>query len=313
MNALVRPARREVRSRIFDSARWAGYRGRPDDIVIATFPKCGTTWMQRIVSMLLAGSSAPAPVGGAWPDFRLRGPVEPVLEAAEAIPGRRHLKSHLPYDSLPVWEGVKFIHVARDGRDSAMSMHNHMRGFRPEMNAIMDQVSFSDPKFGDAAPPTPEDPAESFRVWLVDGGAWGDPGASFWEVERSYWAARRDANMLLVHFNDLKADLAGEIARIARYLEIELSGAVMDEIVTAARFETMRAQGEALMPGAEMAWVGGAKTFLHKGVNGRWQGAFAEADLATYKAKVAAEFTPALAAWLESGRLAAGDPALSAD
>jgi len=100
-----------------------------------------------------------------------------VLEAAEAIPGRRHLKSHLPYDSLPVWEGVKFIHVARDGRDSAMSMHNHMRGFRPEMNAIMDQVSFSDPKFGDAAPPTPEDPAESFRVWLVDGGAWGDPGA----------------------------------------------------------------------------------------------------------------------------------------
>jgi aryl sulfotransferase len=313
MNALVRPPRREVRSRIFDSARWAGYRARPDDIIIATFPKCGTTWAQRIVSMLLAGSSAPAPVGGAWLDFRLRGPVEPVLEAADATPGRRHLKAHLPYDALPVWEGVKFIHVARDGRDAAMSMHNHMRGFRPEMNAIMDQVSLSDPKFGGAAPPTPEDPAESFREWLVDGGARGDPGASFWEVERSYWAARRDANMLLVHYNDLKADLAGEIARIARYLEIELPGAVMNEIVAAAGFETMRAQGETLMPGAENAWVEGAKTFLHKGVNGRWQAAFADADLAAYKAKIAAEFTPALAAWLESGRLVAGDPALSAD
>jgi aryl sulfotransferase len=313
MNTLVRPARREVRTRIFDSARWGGFKGRPDDIIIATYPKCGTTWTQRIVSMLLAGSPAPAPVAGIWPDFRLRGPVEPVLEAAEANPGRRHFKSHLPYDALPVWQGAKFIHVARDGRDSALSMHNHMRGFRPEMNAIMDQISLGDPKFGDAAPRTPEDPAESFRAWLVDGGAHGDPGASFWEVERSYWAARRDANMLLVHYNDLKADLAGEIARIAGYLEIELPSTVMREIVDAAGFEVMRAQGAALMPGAEMAWTEGAKTFLHKGVNGRWHGLFAEADLAAYRLKTAAEFTPALAAWLENGRLVAGDPAKSVD
>ena len=313
MTELLRPALREVRSRIFDSARWAGYRPRPDDIVIATFPKCGTTWVQRIVSMLLAASAAPAPVRGTWFDFRLRGPVEPMLAEAEATPGRRHLKSHLPYDALPVWEGVKFIHVARDGRDSAMSMHNHLRGFTPQMNAIMDQVSLDDPKFGDAAPRAPEDPAESFHDWLVDGGARGDPGASFWEVERSYWAARRNPNMLLVHFNDLKAELEAEITRIARYLEIELPGAVMGEIVAAANFEAMREQGDALMPGAENAWVDGAKTFLNKGVNGRWQGVFAEADLATYETKVALEFTPALAAWLEGGRLIAGEPALSAD
>ena len=313
MTALVRPPLREVRSRIFDSARWAYYQPRPDDIIIATFPKCGTTWMQRIVSMLLAGGAAPAPVGGPWFDFRLRGPVEPILEEAEAIVGRRHLKSHLPYDSLPVWEGVKFIHVARDGRDSAMSWHNHVRGYTPATNEIIDQVSLGDPKFGDRAPPMPEDPAESFRQWLVDGGAQGDPGASYWDFERSYWAARRDANMLLVHYNDLKADLAGEIARIAGYLEITPPAPVMDQIVAAAGFEAMRAQGEALMPGAEMAWAEGAKTFLHKGVNGRWRGACAEADLAAYQAKAAAEFTPGLAAWLESGRLAAGDPALSPD
>jgi len=313
MTALLRPPLREVRSRIFDSARWEGYRARSGDIIIATFPKCGTTWTQRIVSMLLAASAAPAPVRGSWFDFRLRGPVGPVLEEAEATLGRRHLKSHLPYDALPLWEGVKFIHVARDGRDSALSMHNHMRGFTPQMNAIMDQVSVADPKFGDAAPPTPEDPAESFREWLADGGGRGDPGASFWEVERSYWAARRDANMLLVHYNDMKADLGGEIARIARYLDIELPSDVMGEIVAAADFQAMRDQGDALMPGANVAWVEGAKTFLNKGVNGRWQGVYAEADLATYEAKVAQEFTPALAAWLEKGRLVAGDPALLPD
>ena len=116
--------------------------------------------------------------------------------------------------------------------------------------------------------------------------------------------------MLLVPYNDLKADLAGEVGRIARYLEIELPAPVMDDIVSAARFESMRAQGEALMPGAENTWVEGAKTFLNKGVNGRWQGACAEEDLSAYRAKVAAEFTPGLAAWLEGGRLVAGDPVL---
>jgi aryl sulfotransferase len=307
--ALVRPPLREVRSRIFDSARWAAYAPRADDIVIATFPKCGTTWTQRIVDMLLTGSAAPAPVQVPWFDFRLRGTAEEAAAEAEAIPGRRQLKSHLPYDALPVYEGVKFIHVARDGRDSAMSFHNHLIGFMPIMNEIMDQVSLADPKFGDRVAPTPADPAVFFRDWLVDGGARGDPGASFWEVERSYWAARDDANMLLTHFADMKADLDGEIRRMARFLDIEVPAAAMAEIVAAAEFAVMREQGPQLMPFAENAWDGGAKRFLYKGVNGRWKDVLTAEDLATYEARIKAEFTPALAAWLEHGRLVASEPA----
>ncbi len=310
--ALVRPPLREVRSRIFDSARWALYQPRADDIVIATYPKCGTTWTQRIVGMLIAASAAPAPVHAPWFDFRLRGTAEDTAADAEAMMGRRKLKSHLPYDALPVYEGVKFIHVARDGRDSAMSFHNHLFYFTPMMKEIMDQVSLADPKFGDRRAPTPADPAVYFRDWLDDGGAAGDPGASYWEVERSYWAARGDDNLLLAHYADMKADLAGEIARIARFLEIDLPSATLAEIVAAARFEAMREQGAQLMPGVEIAWQGGAQRFLYKGVNGRWKGVLADEDLATYEAKVTAEFTPALAAWLEHGRLIAGEPARAA-
>jgi aryl sulfotransferase len=302
---------REVRTRIFDSARWVAYQPRADDIVIATFPKCGTTWAQRIVGMLLAGGAAPAPVGAPWFDFRLRGSAEETAAEAEAMTKRRQLKSHLPYDALPVYEGVKFIHVARDGRDSAMSFHNHLIGFVPMMNVIMDQVSLADPKFGDRSAPTPADPAVFFREWLADGGARGDPGASYWEVERSYWAARHDANMLLAHYADMKADLGGEIGRIARFLEIDLPEATMAKIVAAAEFETMREQGAQLMPFAENAWDGGARRFLYKGVNGRWKDVLTAQDLAAYEAKVKAEFSPALAAWLEHGRLVAGEPALA--
>jgi aryl sulfotransferase len=109
----------------------------------------------------------------------------------------------------------------------------------------------------------------------------------------------------------MKADLDGEIRRMARFLEIELPAATMAQIVAAAEFEVMREQGAQLMPFAQNAWDGGAQRFLYKGVNGRWKDVLTAQDLAAYEAKVKAEFSPALAAWLEHGRLVAGEPALA--
>ena len=115
---LIRAATRPVRSRIFDSAGWDEFQLRGDDIVISTYPKCGTTWMQRIVGMLVFGSAEPFPVQDAspWPDFRLI-PPEAILQLGAGQGHRRFLKSHLPFDALPFYQGVKYIHVARDGRD----------------------------------------------------------------------------------------------------------------------------------------------------------------------------------------------------
>jgi len=58
----VQPARRDYRTWTIDSRRWEHYRPRFDDIVIATYPKCGTTWMQRIVGLLVFQTSEARPM-----------------------------------------------------------------------------------------------------------------------------------------------------------------------------------------------------------------------------------------------------------
>jgi aryl sulfotransferase len=44
---------RELRSHHFDSTIWNDFRFRTDDIILATYAKSGTTWVQQIVAQLL--------------------------------------------------------------------------------------------------------------------------------------------------------------------------------------------------------------------------------------------------------------------
>ena len=309
---LIRPATHHVRSRVFDSAEWDEFTVRPDDIVISTYPKCGTTWTQRIVGMLVFGSADPFPVQDTspWPDFRVPPPGAMHALAASQT-HRRFLKSHLPFDSLPHYEGVKYIHVARDGRDAAMSFFNHKSNYTPGTVERFREISREDPKFGDEDFPfVPQgDAAQHFHDWLE---GWeddqGDPHAGYFPFERSFWEARHEPDVLLVHFNDLKADRGAEMRRIAKFLDIEIAEDIWPAIIEAAGFDAMKKKSAELLPGADGIWHGGGKTFLHKGTNNRWREVYRAEDLAEYDRRVAREFTPALAAWCEGGRLVAGDP-----
>lgn len=307
MPKLIRAPLRDVRSRCFDSTRWAGFEVRADDIVIATYPKCGTTWTQRIVGMLVFGSAEPfgIPDVSPWPDFRAT-PFEMTVEVAQNQQHRRFLKSHVSYDSLPIYEGVKFIHVARDGRDSAMSFHNHKLNYAEETLARMDEISLADPKFGTPLPRVEADPAKHFHDWVAGSeDHLGDESGGFFHMENSYWAERDNPNVLLVHYADMKKDLGGEMRRIAKFLDIEIDEALWPSLIEAASFDSMKNNAEVLMPNANRAWKGGGNTFLHKGINGRWQGLFEKKDLDAYDVKVKKHFTPELAQWLEHGRLGA--------
>jgi aryl sulfotransferase len=315
----VQAPTREYHTDTMDSGRWAGYAPRADDIIVATYPKCGTTWTQRIVDLLIFQSPAPRQFSAAspWLDCVMFAPIEANLATIEAQTHRRYVKSHMPLDALPVYEGVKVIHTARDGRDSCLSMHNHMLGFAPVMGARLAAEAAAKGESPPARLQVPEHPRDFFLGWMAraEAGAPADPAGElpYCEFETTYWAKRREPWLLMVHFNDLKADLEGEMRRIADFLGIATPTPLLAELAEAARFETMKRQGEEMLPQLRMAFDHGADRFINKGSNGRWKDFLTAEDIARYEALVGRRLSPALAAWLEGGRLAAGDPRASAD
>ncbi len=275
--------------------------------------------MQQIVSSLVFQDAAARalPIVSPWIDARFRGTMADAHRLLAAQTQRRFPKSHLPVDGLPLYDEVRYIHVARDGRDALMSMHNHFTHFSSAQLESFDRTGLEDPAIARVYPRCPADPAEYFRLWIstpvITGQTEGTPSPSFFDLEAGYWAERRRPNFLMVHYSDLRDDLDAEMRRITAFLGIEVDPTVWPALVSAASFKEMKAAGDTLMPYARTMFPDGARRFFNKGTNGRWRGVLTDNDLALYNAKVREKFTPGLAAWIEGGRRVSGEPRAMAD
>ena len=70
----------------------------------------------------------------------------------------------------------------------------------------------------------------------------------FFGCERSFWTERYRPNMLMVHYNDMKSDLEGEMRKIAAFLNVDCASELWPQLVEAASFESMQRDGALLMP-----------------------------------------------------------------
>jgi aryl sulfotransferase len=308
--------RAQYRTWMADSRRWDAYRPRAGDIIVATYPKCGTTWMQRIVDLLIFQTPEPRNIGelAPWIDRRLAPPVDALWSALDRQTHRRSMKSHMPFDALPIFDDVRYIHVARDGRDACVSYHNQITRIKPELAQALSKSGLDDETIGKPYPNIPADAAAYFRMWLsegVGGAIDGTPFVSYFDLERTYWAERHRPNLLMVHYRDMKNDLAGEMRRVAEFLDITVPEAVFPSLVEAATFEEMRRTGNQLMPRLLATFEGGTDRFFFKGENDRWRGVLRHEDLATYDRKLKSRVSPDCALWLERGRLGGVDPQAS--
>ena len=326
MPTMVRAPTRALVSPVLDSRRWDAFEPRDGDIVIATFAKVGTTWTQRIVDLLVHQSPEvrPALSMSPWLDATFFNTVEEDLATLKAQTHRRYVKSHLPFDSLPVWDSAKYIHVGRDGRDARLSWQNHMAGTRPEFvqrivsNAIqLAQEGGHGLPSGPPPGPPPEDPRDFLLQWMdmLESAPPDGPGVDphYFDFETTYWRERKRPNLLFVHYDDMIEDLPGEMRRISDFLEIDTPESVMPRLVEAARFATMKVQGDELAPVLKDLFDRGADRFINQGRSGRWREVMRPEDVARYEAIAARKVSPALANWLANGRRTAGDPRDSDD
>jgi len=289
---------------MIDGTRWRVYTHRPDDIVITTSYKAGTTWMQTIVANLLyQDGNFPAPISmmAPWLDMGLP-PLDEISAGLEAQTNRRFIKTHLPLDGIPFFGTAKYIYVGRDGRDVFMSMWNHHNGYSDDLKATTAEISET---LGREFPLDYSDIHALWKDWISHSWyPWESDGFPYWSHlhhVQSWWDFRHLDNIHFVHFADLLADPEKAVRASAGFLGIQIDEALLPGVMERITFGAMKKNFAQIMPEAGEIWAGGGKTFMNKGTNGRWRGVLTEVELAQYDEATKKTMTPECAHWLEHG------------
>lgn len=285
MDAPSSRPRTVIKERLRDSTHWDTVRFRPDDIVIASCYKSGTTLAQQIVNLLINGPSdfesmrAISP----WVDSSLHftGP-----EAVEALPSPRFLKSHLPFNALPYHAEWKYIYLGRDGRDVCVSLFNHCK-------SIQEEMARDNP--GNDVDHGPDDFPSFWDAWLET----GRPRWEYWRNIASWWQVRELPNVLLVHYSELIKDKPKAASRIAGFLGLPWDSAIEEMVCHYSSLEQMK--------GMEMAGKFGSSKvkkeakFINKGTNGRWRDLLSNEQIERYLSLLGDKLEPACIDWLHTG------------
>lgn len=212
---------------------------RDGDIWISAAPKSGTNWMMNIVHQLLTGGdgafdSIYSVV--AWPELieRPGQPPQEILTRIEAMPTdrRRPFKSHsappeLPFITAGAEKDVKYVVVCRNPEEALVSFKVFLEQHTNAFYALW-QV----PK---AAMTRPD-----FTTFYREvAGPNGMHGIQF-RFLASWWPLRREPNVLLLHFADLKRDLSGVTRKVARFLGIALGAVEWAKIDEYVSFDWMK-------------------------------------------------------------------------
>lgn len=289
MNMAQRPPVKTYGDTITDSTRWQAYQPRPDDVVLSTPPKSGTTWIQAILSLLITGDpevDAKPSQNAPWIDINVRDVAE-VMERLETQTGRRHVKSHTPFDGLPVWADLRYICVYRHPIDVHFSFRRHVANLAHSGTG----VSF------------PEDPVESFHQFLKDDLFDAASLQMIVDHYRSALALEEEGadNLLRLHYADMCRDPAAAIGRIADHIGITHPPALMARLVDAASFANMKANAVRFAPGAGVGFWHDDAGFFDAASSNKWEGVLSENDLAAYRARIAGMLRADEQRWLEQG------------
>jgi len=257
---------------------------RPDDVWVVTYPKCGTTWTQEMVWMILNNldmekGQLPLAIRSPFLEFgcilpptegenpktgeaSILGEVDQLLSSFLADPieftnglsggGRRRLiKTHLPLNFLPphLLTTCKVILVTRNVRDCAVSYFHHNVNITPH-DFLGDFDSF----------------AKLFKLGLVCYG-------SYWGHQRSFEKAE---GVLRLRFEDMKKDQKSAIHQVCDFLGVQLTEEMVECLIKHLSFDNMK-KNPAVNPFASDVKPQGLRDhFVREGKVGNWVNFFPE-------------------------------------
>jgi len=226
---------------------------KDNDVFVVTFPRSGTTWTEQMVHLLVHnGEQGEQRLTDAVPWLEtLRHRSSDMTEFLKTMPQRRLFTSHLPYPLMPSAKNTtaKFVYVARNPKDVATSFYFHDQSKGGYVGTW----------------------EEHFQLFLDGGLTFG----SYFDHVLPWWeASQRDKNILFLKYEDMKNNHAGNVAKIASFLDLQADSNLIDKVVALSSFKSM-SSGES----TNFNWIPqreGVPTHFRKGDVGDWRNQFTE-------------------------------------
>ncbi|XP_062982280.1 sulfotransferase 1C4 isoform X2 [Elgaria multicarinata webbii] len=242
---------------------WA-FQAKPDDLLIASYAKSGTTWTQEIVDMIQHDGDTERCKRASTYDrhpfieWVLHKTLPTGLDKAEEMPSPRTLKTHLSVQLVPpsFWEqNCKIIYVARNAKDCLVSYYHFHR-----MNLLM---------------PEPGTWDDFFEKYVAGKVLWG----SWYDHVKGWWEAKDKHRILYLFYEDIKENPRREILKVLQFLEKDLEKKVLDKIIHCTQFEVMKDNPMANYTSFPTEIMDHSiSPFMRKGAVGDWKNHFTVAQ-----------------------------------
>ena len=193
-----------------------------------------------------------------WPSSR-RGSTGSLPPKSRSSPGcrrrlhRRFIKTHTPLDGIPLSPLATYIVVGRHPLDAAVSLYHQSGNINRDRLAELTGI-VPDQRRPDRPPRPPV--AEWLRKWIDADDTPVEYSDSLrgvlWHASDA-WSRRADPGLsgpkiVLLHYDELSADLDGQMRALARVLGIEVAEDRWPDLVQAASFTSMRAAAQEQAP-----------------------------------------------------------------